>query len=225
MNKVLNILASIIICQITFGQSKTDKITSKIIEEGKMLYKSEMASWYGTDIFIEKFKEKEKIGGYLSYSENEISRCIFYSKGEKPKIIGTMDFDITFKIENAKTDLSERELTKTEFDLYEIKNAALKFEKENGRKAKVACMGLAFKPDIDDLRESPAVYVAKTLISQGIEVLAVEPNIESHKDFDIIDFETAINGADIIVFLVAHKEFKGIKIFGKDVIDFCGVNK
>jgi hypothetical protein len=126
MNKVLNILASIIICQITFGQSKTDKITSKIIEEGKMLYKSEMASWYGTDIFIEKFKEKEKIGGYLSYSENEISRCIFYSKGEKPKIIGTMDFDITFKIENAKTDLSERELTKTEFDLYEIKNAALK---------------------------------------------------------------------------------------------------
>ncbi|ENA1795438.1 hypothetical protein ABF176_002281 [Flavobacterium psychrophilum] len=125
MNKVLSILASIIICQITFGQSKTDKITSKIIEEGKMLYKSEMASWYGTDIFIEKYKEKEKIGGYLSYSENEISRCIFYSKGEKPKIIGTMDFDITFKIENAKTDLSERELTKTEFDLYEIKNAAL----------------------------------------------------------------------------------------------------
>lgn len=125
MNKVLSILASIIICQITFGQSKTDKITSKIIEEGKMLYKSEMASWYGTDIFIEKYKEKDKIGGYLSYSENEISRCIFYSKGEKPKIIGTMDFDITFKIENAKTDLSERELTKTEFDLYEIKNAAL----------------------------------------------------------------------------------------------------
>ena len=77
MNKVLNILASIIICQITFGQSKTDKITSKIIEEGKMLYKSEMASWYGTDIFIEKFKEKEKIGGYLSYSALNVCNIIF----------------------------------------------------------------------------------------------------------------------------------------------------
>ena len=125
MNKVLSILASIIICQITFGQSKTDKITSKIIEEGKILYKSEMASWYGTDIFIEKYKEKEKIGGYLSYSENEISRCIFYSKDEIPKVIGTMDFDLTFKVENAKTDLNERELTKTEFDLFEIKKTAL----------------------------------------------------------------------------------------------------
>lgn len=99
MNKTLSILASIIICQITFGQSKTDKITSKIIEEGKTLYKSEMASWYGTDIFIEKFKEKEKIGGYLSYSENEISRCIFYSKDENPKVIGTMDFDLKLKMQ------------------------------------------------------------------------------------------------------------------------------
>jgi UDP-N-acetyl-D-mannosaminuronic acid dehydrogenase len=86
-------------------------------------------------------------------------------------------------------------------------------------------MGLAFKPDIDDLRESPAVYITKSLISQGLEVLAVEPNLKSHKSFEIIDFETAINDADIIVYLVAHKEFKGIRIFGKEVIDFCGVNK
>jgi UDP-N-acetyl-D-mannosaminuronic acid dehydrogenase len=63
------------------------------------------------------------------------------------------------------------------------------------------------------------------LISQGLDVLAVEPNIKSHKNFEIINFETAINDADIIVYLVAHKEFKGIRIFGKDVIDFCGVNK
>lgn len=125
MKKIINFFAIILICQITFGQSKTDKITSKIIEEGKILYKSEMASWYGTDIFIEKYKDKEKIGGYLSYSENEISRCIFYSKDEIPKVIGTMDFDLTFKVENAKTDLKERELTKTEFDLYEIKKTAL----------------------------------------------------------------------------------------------------
>ena len=127
--------------------------------------------------------------------------------------------------DDAKIIRTAREVNtyKTQWSIEKIKNAALNFEKENGRKAKVACMGLAFKPDIDDLRESPAVYVAKNLISQGIEVLAVEPNIESHKDFDIIDFETAINGADIIVFLVAHKEFKNIDI--KTDLDFCGVNK
>lgn len=129
--------------------------------------------------------------------------------------------------DDAKIIRTAREVNtyKTQWSIEKIKNAALNFEKENGRKAKVACMGLAFKPDIDDLRESPAVYVTKTLMAQGIEVLAVEPNIDSHKEFEIIDFESAINGADIIVFLVAHKEFKGIKIFGKEVIDFCGVNK
>ena len=129
--------------------------------------------------------------------------------------------------DDAKIIRTAREVNtyKTEWSIEKIKNAALKFENENGRKAKVACMGLAFKPDIDDLRESPAVYITKTLLSQGLDVLAVEPNIESHKNFEIIDFETGINDADIIVYLVAHKEFKGIRIFGKDVIDFCGVNK
>lgn len=129
--------------------------------------------------------------------------------------------------DDAKIIRTAREVNtyKTEWSIEKIKNAALKFESENGRKAKVACMGLAFKPDIDDLRESPAVYITKSLISQGLDVLAVEPNISTHKNFEIIDFETAISDADIIVYLVAHKEFKGIRIFGKDVIDFCGVNK
>jgi UDP-N-acetyl-D-mannosaminuronic acid dehydrogenase len=129
--------------------------------------------------------------------------------------------------DDAKIIRTAREVNtyKTEWSIEKIKNAALKFENENGKKAKVACMGLAFKPDIDDLRESPAVYITKSLISQGLDVLAVEPNISTHKNFEIINFETAINDADIIVYLVAHKEFKGIRIFGKDVIDFCGVNK
>ena len=127
--------------------------------------------------------------------------------------------------EDAKIIRAAREINtyKTEWSIEKIKNAALTFEKENGRKAKIACMGLAFKPDIDDLREAPALYIAKTLKDQDFNVLAVEPNISSHKDFEIVDYETAINNADVIVYLVGHKEFKGIKIFGKEVIDFCGV--
>lgn len=135
---------------------------------------------------------------------------IVHAGGETAKIIKTARGINTYK---------------TEWSIEKIKNSALKFENENKRKAKVAVLGLAFKPDIDDLRESPALYIARTLKAQDIEVLAVEPNIKEHKEFEIYDFETAINEADIIVFLVAHKEFKGIRIFGKEVLDFCGVNK
>jgi UDP-N-acetyl-D-mannosaminuronic acid dehydrogenase len=110
---------------------------------------------------------------------------------------------------------------KTEWVIEKIKNAALTFENENGRKAKVACMGLAFKPDIDDLRESPSVYIVQSLISQGFDVLAVEPNIKTHNIFNIVEYKAAIEIADTIAFLVGHKEFKGLDM--EKNLDFCGV--
>lgn len=113
---------------------------------------------------------------------------------------------------------------KAEWSIEKIKNAALKFELQNGRKPKVACMGLAFKPDIDDLRESPALNITRRLIADGVDVVAVEPNIKTYKDFEIADYKKAIEISDIIVFLVGHKEFKGLKI-EKEVLDFCGICK
>ncbi|MBD3829321.1 MAG: UDP-N-acetyl-D-mannosamine dehydrogenase, partial [Arcobacter sp.] len=95
------------------------------------------------------------------------------------------------------------------------------FEKENGRKAKIACMGLAFKPDIDDLRESPALYITRRLIADGLDVLAVEPNIKSFNEFDIVEYQEAVEKADIVTFLVSHKEFKALEI--ETDLDFCGV--
>ena len=111
---------------------------------------------------------------------------------------------------------------KTEWTIEKIKNEALKFEAANGRKAKVACMGLAFKPNIDDLRESPALYITRRLIADGLEVLAVEPNILlSTAEFNVVNYKDAIAQADVVTFLVAHKEFKDLEI--ETELDFCGV--
>ena len=89
-------------------------------------------------------------------------------------------------------------------------------------------MGLAFKPNIDDLRESPAKYIAQKVLqnSNNEEYFIVEPNIESHSIYKLSDYKEAINKADIIVFLVAHKEFENLQIDEKKIIlDFCGVKK
>ena len=127
---------------------------------------------------------------------------------------------------DAKLIKTAREVNnyKMQWVVEKIKNAALKFELESDKKPKIACMGLAFKPDIDDLRESPAVLVARDLMQAEFDILAVEPNIKSHKDFEIINYEKAIDIADIVVFLVAHKEFKALKI-KKQFLDFCGIFK
>ena len=125
--------------------------------------------------------------------------------------------------DDAKIIRTAREVNtyKTEWAIEKIKNAALKFEKEHERKAKIACMGLAFKPDIDDLRESPALYITKQLISEGLNVLAVEPNISTHESLEIVEYKKAIEEADVITFLVGHKEFKNLPV--KADLDFCGV--
>ncbi len=125
--------------------------------------------------------------------------------------------------EDAKMIRTAREVNtyKTEWAIEKIKNEALKFENEHGRKAKVACMGLAFKPDIDDLRESPALYITRRLIADGLDVLAVEPNIEDFTEFDIVEYKEALEQADVVTFLVAHKEFKQVAVITE--LDFCGV--
>ena len=127
--------------------------------------------------------------------------------------------------DDAKIIRTAREVNtyKTEWSIEKIKNEALKFEAKNGRKAKVACMGLAFKPDIDDLRESPALYITKRLITDGLDILAVEPNIHRYKDIEIVNYEKAIRDADIVTFLVAHKEFQNLNIITN--LDFCGITK
>jgi UDP-N-acetyl-D-mannosaminuronic acid dehydrogenase len=100
------------------------------------------------------------------------------------------------------------------------------FELKNGRQPKVALMGLAFKPNIDDLRESPAKYIATKVMQahNNGNFLIVEPNIDSHNVFKLTDYKKAYNDADIVVFLVAHDEFKTL-LWRDDkvILDFCGV--
>lgn len=107
-----------------------------------------------------------------------------------------------------------------------IQTAKLKFELENGRKPRIAIMGLAFKPNIDDLRESPAKYIAQKVLqnANNEEYFIVEPNISEHNVFKLTDYKDAYKNADILAFLVAHDEFKTLEINeDKVILDFCGV--
>ncbi|MCO5784800.1 UDP-N-acetyl-D-mannosamine dehydrogenase [Pseudomonas sp. G11-1] len=108
------------------------------------------------------------------------------------------------------------------------RHAIRDFAISQGRAPSVALMGLAFKPNIDDLRESPAVYIAQKVLQEaGNEnYFIVEPNIHEHAYYKITDVKEAVEQADMVVFLVAHNEFKQLDIpTGKVVLDFCGVTK
>lgn len=104
----------------------------------------------------------------------------------------------------------------------------LKFELERHRKPVVAMMGLAFKPDIDDLREAPAKYITTKVMQScnNADILVVEPNVTEHKVFKLTDYKEAYKQADIVVFLVAHSVFKALPYDDtKVILDFCGIYK
>lgn len=123
MKKILIIvLFSVLNC---YSQKKLDEQIAKVVDEGKKLYRSEMASWYGTDLFLEKYQNRDNVGGYFSYSENDTSKCIFFSKDEKAMVIGTISFDKTYDVKAAQLDLTERNFSKDENDLYIIRQKAL----------------------------------------------------------------------------------------------------
>ena len=109
-----------------------------------------------------------------------------------------------------------------------IHSAALEFELKHGRKPVIALMGLAFKPDIDDLRESPAIHIMEQVQREHPEhqLLIVEPNVSSYKDYTLTDYREAYQHADIIAFLTAHTPFKALpRDASKIELDFCGIRK
>lgn len=94
-------------------------------------------------------------------------------------------------------------------------------------KPKIACLGLAFKANIDDLRESPALQITQELALKGYDILAVEPNIEtlptkfeSLENAKLVDLKTAVSEADVVAILVKHQEFLVLSAKDLNILDF-----
>lgn len=117
---------------------------------------------------------------------------------------------------------------KAEWCAEKIINAMLTFELEHGRKPTVAMMGVAFKPDIDDLRESPAKAIISKVMQRcnNAPILVVEPNVAEHHVFKLSPYDEAYEKADIVAFLTAHTPFKSLPWRNdKVILDFCGIFK
>lgn len=101
----------------------------------------------------------------------------------------------------------EVNIAKPEWVVDKIRARAEKFKRPT-----IACLGLAYKADIDDLRESPALDVVEKLREADLgELLISEPYVKSHPDYDLVDWQEAVQRADIVVVLVDHRQFKGLK--------------
>ena len=137
----------------------------------------------------------------------------------------TADYPTESKIIAMARDINNY---KSEWCAEKVKSTMLEFELKNGRKPAVAMMGLAFKPNIDDLRESPSkTIVGKVMqMCNNGDIMVVEPNVQEHKTFKLTNYNEAFEKADIVVMLTAHNEFKTLPYDeSKIILDFCGIYK
>lgn len=111
---------------------------------------------------------------------------------------------------------------KPEWVIERVRKKAAKF-----KDPVIGCLGLAFKADVDDLRESPAYEIVKQLKQEAVgEILVCEPNLKQHPDYDLLSMRELVERSDIILLLVNHRQFKsinGAEISEKVFIDTRGM--
>ncbi len=112
---------------------------------------------------------------------------------------------------------------KSDWVIEQVQGRAARLQECLGHPPRIGCLGLAFKPDVSDLRESPALRITVQLQVAGLDVMACEPNLREHPTLRLHTLEQVLNAADLLVFLVAHAPFRGLDLAGRQVLDICGV--
>ena len=130
------------------------------------------------------------------------------------------------------SDLKNTKLMKTARDVNNLKpkwviNKIIERSVELNVKI-IYCLGLAFKPDVDDLRGSPALQVVDHLTNENFDVKVVEPNINEHDKYVLCEVdEISSTYESLVVVLVRHNDFTSPqmlqKLKGCHVLDFCGL--
>ena len=145
-------------------------------------------------------------------------------------------FLISSAPEEAKLITAAREVNdrKPHWVVEKIKSKALALAKPSESPDRspvtIACYGIAFKPDIDDLRESPAVAVVRALnegLSGDCRILVVEPHImdlpEHLADCELVTGDEALRAADLNLILVRHTAFESLEFPSSETMDFVGI--
>jgi hypothetical protein len=225
MIKYLYTLLTIVSITAGYSQSKEEK---QIVEEGKKLYQSEMASWYGTDLFFSKFAERrEHSGGYFSYIQDKKAICVFYSAQEDPKVIASFSFDSTYDVNTAVVSGEERKLTTHENALLAIRNLALNEFKTDTLLFKMyKDMSPNFIPIVDD--NGKRVYILTGPQKPGIVVFGndylltfdkknkLKEKKHLHKNLIVVDYAKR-DDKEVIATMHTHLPETGALIIATDI--------
>lgn len=183
-NKLFHIFALIFFSCLAQAQDLV-KLAKEIEEEGKYLYRLELAAWYGSDIFKENYDGERAIGGYFTYIDSKTPKCLFFSKDEQPKVIGLVSFGDIKLIETATIDFKVRDFKRDEKDLFSIRQKALEEIKQDSLFKSFTNANLNLIPTID--KDDRKVYVLTAPSIEGVVLFGNDYLLRFDADNKVID--------------------------------------
>jgi UDP-N-acetyl-D-mannosaminuronic acid dehydrogenase len=114
-------------------------------------------------------------------------------------------------------------LAKTEWVIERITTKAAALREKLQREPVVACFGVTFKPNVEDMRESPALEIVEHLIHSGLTVKVVDPHVKEETTLDLVPMKDALANADFGCILVGHDEFTSLYSADLQLLDFVGM--
>ena len=112
---------------------------------------------------------------------------------------------------------------KTKWVINKIKNETSSFQNNFKKEPIIGCLGLTFKPDVDDIRESSALKIVKELLADDLNIICFDPMIKELEGIEIREIDFLLANSDILVFLVSHSKFLNLNYGKSIVLDFCGI--
>ena len=170
------------------------------VRVGKLLYRTEMASWYGSDVFMERFPGRlDSSGGYFSYPNGDHTTCIFFTRDEEPRSLGRFSFDSTFNVNNVMIDANPGALTTLESELFRMRRAAIEVMSNNDYFERYEDMNFNLIPLRDG--DKRLIYVLSGPKKNGVIVIGndylltldkgyqVRSRVRLHKNIQIMPYE------------------------------------
>ncbi len=127
-------LPFLLLCAINLNAQSTEELNAiqkEILAEGLFLYELEKAAWISTDLFMEKFKTKNNVGGYVNYHEDDRIKSVYYTSDEEPTVFAEAKFTKSFSNDSIDTSFEERQLSKLEKNLILLREKTIEALIEN----------------------------------------------------------------------------------------------
>ncbi len=166
------------------GQADLPKEAAEAVRLGKLLYRSEMASWHGSDIFMERFAQfRDRSGGYVSYPAGKSTTCTFFSKDADARVFCRIVFDSTFNVPAATVDTANHIADPIEVELLSMRAAAIKAINGDDLFEQYKDMRFNLIPLIDGGKRM--VYVLSGPQNSGVVVLGNDYLITMNDEFKV----------------------------------------